>query len=228
MTLQIMLDFGVEVSNTDYETFFVKSNQNYKAREYTAEGDWSGASFLLIAGALRGSVTVENICTDSKQADMAVLQVIKEAGAIVSIDRNSVTVTKKDLNAFTFDATESPDLFPPLAALASHCKGVSEIKGVSRLKHKESDRSSVLQKEFAKLGTRIEVSGDSMFIYGGTLSGGKINSNNDHRIAMAGAVAAIAAQEPVEIENPECVAKSYADFFKDLEKVSSPVNELVN
>lgn len=223
MTIRKMSDFGVEASHINYETFSVRANQKYKAREYRAEGDWSGASFLLVAGALGGDVTVKNISVDSSQADREILKVIEEAGAIVTVDENSVKITKNELKAFVFDATECPDLFPPLVALASHCKGVSEIKGVSRLKHKESDRSAVLQKEFAKLGTKIEIREDTMFIHGGTLSGGIINSNNDHRIAMAGAVAAILSDEPVEIENPDCVAKSYTDFFKDLEKVSRPV-----
>ncbi len=219
MTLQIMKDFGVLVSQTFYENFFIRGNQTYEAREYTVEGDWSGAAFVLVAGALGGSVTVENIQSNSKQADAAILKAIRKSGAIVSIVEDSVSVTKKDLHAFEFDATECPDLFPPLTALAAHCKGVTEIKGASRLKHKESDRASTLQTEFAKVGTKIVTEGDTMLIYGGTLSGGKMNSNNDHRIAMAGGVAAIMSQKPVEIENPECVAKSYPDFFEDLKKV---------
>ncbi|HMR39140.1 MAG TPA: 3-phosphoshikimate 1-carboxyvinyltransferase [Ignavibacteria bacterium] len=222
MTIQIMADFGVEALHDEYETFTIKSGQRYSEREYTAEGDWSGASFLLVAGALGGSVTVENLSTDSKQADSAVLKVIEDAGAIVTVTRENVKVEKNELNAFEFDATESPDLFPPLVALAAHCNGVSGIKGVSRLKHKESDRATVLMNEFAELGTNIEIGDDTMFVYGGTFKGGKLNSNNDHRIAMAGAVASILSEEPVMIEDYGCVAKSYTDFFKDLEKISNP------
>lgn len=219
MTLQIMQDFGVLATNNNYQTFTIAANQSYTPQEYTVEGDWSGASFLLVAGALGGSITVKNVRSDSKQADMALLQAIENAGAIITIEKNSVTITKHELNAFLFDATECPDLFPPLVSLAAHCKGVSEIRGVSRLKHKESDRATVLQTEFAKLGTRIENKGDSMFVYGGTLIGGSMHANNDHRIAMAGAVAAIAAKHPVQIENPECVAKSYPGFWQDFETI---------
>ena len=173
----------------------------------------------MVAGALGGSITVTNIRSSSKQADMALLQAIRDAGAIVEVSDTAVTVRKHILQAFTFDATDCPDLFPPLVSLAAHCKGVSEIRGVSRLKHKESDRATVLQTEFAKLGTRIENKGDSMFVYGGTLVGGSMHANNDHRIAMAGAVAAIAAKHPVQIENPECVAKSYPGFWQDFETI---------
>ena len=219
MTLQIMSEFGVEATHINYETFSIRSNQEYTAGEYTPEGDWSGASFLLVAGALGGSVTVENLRADSKQADKVITDVIKDAGANVLFNKNSITVSKNELKAFSFDATDCPDLFPPLVALASHCNGMSEIKGTSRLKHKESDRSAVLQKEFAKLGIKIEIRGDSMFIFGGKISGGKINSNNDHRIAMAGAIAGILSSDSVEIENPECVSKSYPGFFRDLNKI---------
>lgn len=221
MTLQIMQDFGVQATHENYEKFSIAANQTYTAQEYTVEGDWSGASFLLVAGALGGSITVENVRSDSKQADMALLQAIENAGAIVTIEKNSVTITKNELNAFSFDATECPDLFPPLVALAAHCNGITSINGVSRLKHKESDRATVLQTEFAKLGTKIVNEDDTMYVYGGTLKGGKMHANNDHRIAMAGACAAILAQQPIEIENPECVAKSYPTFFEEFAKITA-------
>lgn len=219
MTLQIMEDFGVIATHTNYEDFRIKSNQTYTPQEYIVEGDWSGASFFLVAAALGGNITIQNLRSHSKQADIALIQAIKSAGAHVDLQANLVTVTKHTLNAFEFDATECPDLFPPLVALASHCRGVSKITGVSRLAHKESNRALVLQTEFAKLGTRIENIGDTMFIYGETLQGGRIHAYNDHRIAMAGACAAILSKHAVEIENPECVAKSYPHFFEEFMSV---------
>jgi len=220
MTIQIMHDFGVEVENNNYQRFFVKSGQKYKAQNYNVEGDWSGASFLLVAGALGGSVTVSNLRSDSKQADMAMVDALKRAGARIQWEENSITVTKNQLQAFEFDATECPDLFPPLVALAVHCKGVTRIKGVGRLFHKESNRADVLQKEFGRLGAKITIEGDEMLVHGGSLHGGRIFAHNDHRIAMAAACAAICAENPVEIENHECVAKSYPHFFEDFAKIS--------
>ena len=220
MTIGIMDDFGVLVEHDNYQEFRVRSGQKYTPRAYTIEGDWSGAAFLLVAGALGGDVRVNNLAAESNQADVAILQAIKDAGAVVSTEQNSVSVEKMELNAFSFDATECPDLFPPLVALAAHCDGNSIITGVSLLKHKESDRAAVLKKEFAKLGTEIELDGDIMVVKGGTLKGGKMHANNDHRIAMAGACAAILAKEPVEIENPECIAKSYPGFYDDFNEIS--------
>ncbi len=219
MTIQIMEDFGVSVTHSNYEQFFVKAHQTYVPQEYTVEGDWSGASFFVVAAALGGQVTIHNVRSNSKQADIAIIEAVTRAGARVQIDEHQVTVNKHTLKAFEFDATECPDLFPPLVALAAHCTGVSKITGVSRLTHKESNRALVLQTEFAKLGTRIENIGDTMFIYGGTLQGGRIHAHNDHRIAMAGACAAIRSQQAIEIENPECVAKSYPHFFEDFKSV---------
>lgn len=219
MTIQIMHDFGVEVENNNYEQFFVKAGQSYCAQNYTVEGDWSGASFLLVAGALGGSITVSNLHRNSKQADMALLEALHKAGASIQWNENSITVSKNELNAFEFDATECPDLFPPLVSLAVHCKGITRIKGVERLLHKESNRAEVLHTEFAKLGANISFENDEMLVCGGTLHGGRVFAHNDHRIAMAAACAAICATGAVEIENHECVAKSYPHFFEDFARI---------
>lgn len=216
ITIDMMRKFGVQVDREEYVTFRIPAGQTYKAMDFVVEGDWSGASFLLVAGALNGSITVKNISMSSCQADKAIVEALQKVGANIILGDNEISVSSNTLKPFEFDATECPDLFPPLVSLAAHCTGVTKIKGVSRLAHKESNRALVLQKEFAKLGTRIKCTDDEMFVYGGTLRGGKMHANNDHRIAMAGAVAALLATEPVEVENPECVAKSYPGFWDDL------------
>jgi 3-phosphoshikimate 1-carboxyvinyltransferase len=137
----------------------------------------------------------------------------------VEICEDGIRTSCSSLRPFNFDATECPDLFPPLVSLAAHCEGDSTIQGVSRLAHKESNRALVLQTEFAKLGVVIDLDGDVMTVHGGIVKGGKMHANNDHRIAMAGAVAALKAESAVEIENPECVAKSYPGFWNDLEMI---------
>jgi len=224
MTIDIVKDFGVTISHDNYKTFSIKGKQTYKAREYSVEGDWSGAAFLLVAAALGGEVTVTNIRSNSLQADLQILKAIKSAGAIVESYETNILVKKHNLQAFEFDATECPDLFPPLVSLACHCEGTSTIKGVSRLKHKESDRALVLQTEFAKIGTKIELDGDSMYVFGKTVSGGTIHANNDHRIAMAAAVAALLSSKAIVIENAECIAKSYPSFYDDFAKIGGKVD----
>lgn len=226
MTLDVMKDFGVEVSHTNYQRFSILGNQKYTGREYFVEGDWSGAAFLLVAGAIAGEVEVGNIFSKSKQADVAILQALNDAGAIINEGQDVITVKQgKKLKAFQFDATECPDLFPPLVCLASYCKGTSKIKGVSRLKHKESDRATVLQKEFGKIGIKIIIEDDYLLVKGGEIKGGEIHANNDHRIAMAGAIVALKAQNAVVVDNAQCIAKSYPAFYHDLTALGAQIKD---
>lgn len=232
LTLQVMKAFGLPVPvNQQYESFYFSpyqsDNQDTSAlREYTVEGDWSGAAFLLAAGAIAGEVEVKGIMNTSTQADKKIVDALLDSGADVEVSEDSVMVRSRKLEAFSFDATDCPDLFPPLVALAAHCTGVTCIRGLGRLKHKESDRGLTLREEFDKLGTRIDLNDDEMLVYG---NGGvfvknhTLNSHHDHRIAMACAVACLAADFPVEIRNAEAVNKSYPDFFEHIKSLGADV-----
>ncbi|HEY5471309.1 MAG TPA: 3-phosphoshikimate 1-carboxyvinyltransferase, partial [Bacteroidales bacterium] len=138
---------------------------------------------------------------------------------------DQIEISKSELKCFEFDATESPDLFPPLVALASYCKGVSKIKGVSRLIYKESDRAATLKEEFGKMKINIEINGDVMYVTGGLPLGAHVESHEDHRIAMALAVASLGAEGQVYIRDSQCVAKSYPGFFDDLRLLGALVHE---
>lgn len=221
ITIGMMKYFGVDVENTDYKEFRIKSGQQYQPRNYKVEGDWSGASFLLVAAAIAGKVRVENLQISSTQADKAIINALIYAGAKISMNDNHIEVSKHQLNGFHFDATHCPDLFPPLVALASHCIGESRILGVSRLRVKESDRAATLLEEFSKMGIELKVEGELMIIKGGKLQSAKVCSHGDHRITMATATAALAGGGIVEIYGVESVTKSYPDFFVDLSKVIS-------
>lgn len=219
LTIETMKAFGVEVENDHYFIFRVKPGSIYLPIKFTVEGDWSGAAFFLVAGAIAGNVRVDNLNPRSKQADRAILEVLFHVGAKVSVFDNAIEVSKNELNSFHFDATNCPDLFPPLVALAAHCNGESRILGVSRLRVKESNRAETLQQEFETLGVKIRIEGELMRIMGGKVKGGKVCSHGDHRIAMACAIASLAGEEDVEIENAEAVDKSYPEFFEDLQSI---------
>lgn len=220
ITIGMMKYFGVDVENKDYKEFRIKSGQQYQPRKYEVEGDWSGASFLLVAAAIAGKVRVENLQISSSQADKAIINALIYAGAKISMNDNHMEVSKHQLNGFHFDATHCPDLFPPLVALASHCIGESRILGVSRLRVKESDRAATLLEEFSKMGIELKVEGELMIIKGGKLQSAKVCSHQDHRITMATATAALAGEGIVEIDGIESVTKSYPDFFVDLEHLT--------
>jgi 3-phosphoshikimate 1-carboxyvinyltransferase len=221
ITLAVMKSFGVEVVNNNYCAFYVKSGQKYRGTDYTIEGDWSGAAFLLVAGAIGGQVSVGNIDTDSPQADKAILNALESAGANINAVGKTVTVARGELRPFEFDATHCPDLFPPLVSLAAYCNGRTLIHGANRLRHKESDRASTLAEEFGRLGVKITCEDDVMVVHGGGgCRGGAVSSRGDHRIAMACAVAALGATSGVEIEGADAVAKSYPGFFDDIENIT--------
>ena len=225
MTIQILKSFGISVENRDYSLFRIQGNQKYIPQSYTVEGDWSGGAFLLVAGAINGQLCVRGLRSDSMQSDKLIVNALENAGAHIISGENQIEITRSELKAFEFDATESPDLFPPLVALASYCEGISTIKGVSRLIYKESDRAKALQEEFGKMGIKIEINDDLMFVIGGKPQGARVESHDDHRIAMAIAVSSLGATAKVSIRDSQCVAKSYPGFFDDLRHVGAVVHE---
>jgi 3-phosphoshikimate 1-carboxyvinyltransferase len=229
LTLAVLNAFGWKVQHQNYEQFEFHAHAPLKEIiEYTVEGDWSGAAFLLVAGAIAGPIKVKGLQMDSTQADKLVMLALQNANTTILLEEDGIQIgssDKKMLNAFEFDATDCPDLFPPLVALAAVCVGVSEIKGVSRLAHKESDRGLTLQTEFAKLGISIELQGDIMKIHGGgEIKSATVFSQHDHRIAMACGVAALKANGPVTITEAEAINKSYTDFFTHLKHLGARVD----
>ena len=234
LTLSVLNAFGWNVQHQAYKRFeFLAHKPLAEHIDYTVEGDWSGAAFLLVAGAIAGPINVKGLQLESTQADKAVMQALKDTGASIDIQDHNIQIgPSKDsagipipLNAFEFDATDCPDLFPPLVALAAVCNGITIIHGVSRLAHKESDRGLTLQTEFAKLGIRIELDQDRMLIHGGTgILGAEVFSQHDHRIAMACGVAALCADGPITITDAEAVNKSYTDFYKHLQHLGAKVD----
>jgi 3-phosphoshikimate 1-carboxyvinyltransferase len=232
LTLQLMQQFGLKVpANNHYQRFEFgdhASDTSDDAIRYTVEGDWSGAAFLLVAGAISKEVLVKNIFNTSRQADKKIIDALLDAGAEVSVTDDQVMVKRSRLDAFSFDATDCPDLFPPLVALAAHCKGVTTIRGLRRLKHKESDRGATLKEEFDKLGVHISLDDDVMQVFGTSeirVRNFKLNSHHDHRIAMAVAIASIGADFPVQICNAEAVNKSYPDFWNHLQSLGITLSE---
>jgi len=240
LTLDIMRAFGAQASRDMSFSKFSMRGVPYTPAEYEVEGDWSGAAFLLVAGAIAAGTTasgghgleVVGLQSASSQPDRSIIDALRLAGASIEEVPGGYRVSAAALHGFAFDATDSPDLFPPLVALASRCAGVTELRGASRLRAKESDRAAALSEEFGRLGLRVDVDGDRMTVHGfgglgssderrlsARLTGGTVSSRGDHRIAMAAAVAALSGAGTVTIEGAECVAKSWPEFFDVLDGV---------
>jgi len=217
MTIEVLRLFGGLVEMNDNQ-IIIKKNSNLLPTEYFIESDWSSASYWIVAAAISGKIELKGLNQYSLQADRQILSVLDQFGAKYKIDNESFIIESNKHKPFEFDATDCPDLFPALVVLASKTIGTSKIHGVDRLFQKESNRALTLKSEFTKLGLEINIVDNSMIINGkGSLSGGKINSHHDHRIAMAGAIASILANEPIDIENSEVVSKSYPKFYEHLE-----------
>ena len=229
LTLDVMKKFGLTVpENKNYEEFIFTSDTHVSrltSHHYTVEGDWSGGSFLLVAGAIAGAITIRGLDMISTQADKGIMEALSRAGASFATEAKGIKIRPAVMSAFEFDATDCPDLFPPLVALAAYCNGKTKIKGVNRLTHKESDRAVSLREEFGKMGVLIEATDDIMLVNGGEgLIGAKVHSHHDHRIAMACAVAALKANGETTIEEADAVKKSYPDFFEHLTKIGAAVS----
>jgi 3-phosphoshikimate 1-carboxyvinyltransferase len=221
MTLQLLEHFGIEIEhNKDLNEFKIKGPQKYFAESYRIEGDWSAVAFFLVAGVVSGHTHIMNLnYKNSFQADKKILDVLRLCGAKVTEHKDAVKVERSPLHPFEFDANDCPDLFPPLVVLALNCNGTSVIKGAERLKHKESDRAQSLLEGFTRLGGKIDIKGDTMSIVGGSIRGGDFDPRNDHRLAMAGAIAGLNSELGVTIKDEHCVNKSYPNFFSELERL---------
>jgi 3-phosphoshikimate 1-carboxyvinyltransferase len=221
MTQAVLAEHGVKVSiPEDFDRIRIPANQTYKPYGHRVPGDFSSAAFLLAAVAItRSDVTVKNLDYETVQGDKAILGVLKRMGVNGKVCPDSVEVEGKGdlLEAVDVDARNIPDLVPICAVLACYSKGTSKIHDAHRLRYKESDRLMSLYLELKKMGARIAMDEDSLTVSGPcALHGAVIDSHNDHRIAMACAVAALGASGETRIQDAECVRKSYPRFFSDL------------
>jgi 3-phosphoshikimate 1-carboxyvinyltransferase len=188
------------------------------------EGDWSNAAFWLAADAMGSDVRVSNLDNASAQGDRAILGALALLGAHVVRDRDTVEVLPADMHGRTIDVSNMPDLTPPIAAVAATIPGTTRVTGAARLRIKESDRIESIRAGLSALGAHIVVEGDDLMITGvSCLTGGTVDAQNDHRIAMMAAVAATRAAGTVTIRGAECVSKSYPEFFSDYARLGGVV-----
>lgn len=218
LTLDLLNKFGIQVkfeNDADKKIFYIKGNQKYEPIDITVEGDWSIASNFFVLGAIAGEVTLANLNINSLQPDKQIYSLFKELSIDCEEIANSIIrVRRSKYSGFEFNAVHCPDLIPALVVLAVNAQSSSKIYGIERLINKESDRRAVLQKVFSLLGAKIKTVNDYFEIYPSKLSGGFADSHNDHRIAMAIAIAARNAHNSTIITRTECVKKSFPNFWR--------------
>lgn len=228
-TIQVINRHGVIVTHSpDMRLFEVPSGQRYQPRDMVIPGDFSSASFLLAASTLSGGdFTVVGLDEDSAQADREILNILGRMGVKVEFGEGKARAKGGDIKPLRIDATDIPDMVPVIVSLACYAEGRTFIFNAKRLRYKESDRLASLYSEFKKLGADITLTEDSLSINGSKrLEGTRVDSKNDHRIAMALAVAALAAEGETTISGAECVSKSYPHFFEDLKSLGANVEWL--
>ncbi len=216
MTESALAESGI-VFSKEGGRYAVPGNQRYRAPGGEVEGDWSAAAFFVCAGAVsEKGIAVNGLSSSSVQGDRMISAIAGMFGAETDMSGGRLTVRRNALNGITLDASGVPDLVPAVAALAAGCAGTTRIVNAARLRLKESDRIASTARMLRSLGADVSETADGLVINGKeTLDGGVADPSNDHRIAMAAAVAACFCRNPVTVLSAECVEKSYPDFWRD-------------
>ena len=228
ITLDIMQTFGVEAVNHGYKEFLVNGGRGYKGRHYRIEGDYSSAAYFIAAGAIGGKpVTVKELKPNSVQGDRYLLTILAEMGCSVEYQKEKVRISRnKELKGIIIDMGDYPDIVPTVAVVAAYARGKTKITNISHLRFKETDRISSTAAELAKMGIKVDVTDNSIVVYGGKPKGAEIEAHNDHRMAMSFATAALFADGDSIVSGAEAVAKSYPEFFADLKELGAKIEEL--
>ncbi|MDL2310655.1 3-phosphoshikimate 1-carboxyvinyltransferase [Peptostreptococcaceae bacterium OttesenSCG-928-C18] len=225
MTIDAMEQFGIRVDRIA-NGFKVKGGQKYSSKgNVIIEGDWSNAAFFLSAGAIGKEVTVKKLNMNSTQGDKQIVDILKKFGAKVEVGKDFVRVGPEKLKGITLDISEIPDSLPILSVVASHADGETNFINAKRLRLKESDRLVTTRTMLENLGGKAVEGVESLKVEGvKKLKGGDTESFNDHRLAMASAIASIISEGTVEIKDADAVNKSYPKFYEDFNSLGGSAN----
>ena len=224
-TIISMKKFGVNVrTEIPYKKYVIPS-QNYKSTAFTVPSDFSSLALLLSASVLVGeNLTIEISLGDMPQADEAIIDILEILGVIVTLDKNTIKIkSPKKLNGGKFDLSNSPDLIPAIAILALKASKPIEIFNVKHARYKETDRIAILARELSKLGIKVVEKNDGLILRNtGSLTGGNLNSENDHRLFMAFCIAGMYVGN-CTISDPESVKISYPNFISEMKRIGCKI-----
>ncbi len=220
MTLRCMKDFGIRIPDSFEERVTIEANQVYQATRYAIEPDASAASYFLAAAAITGGdVTVDGVGSTSIQGDSQFCRVLEQMGCVVVQNENGTQVRGQTLRGIDVDLSDMSDMVQTLAVVALFADGTTRIRGVGHNRFKESDRISDLARELRKLGAKVEEFEDGLSIEPGRLQSARIETYNDHRMAMAFSLAGL-RRSGIQISNPSCTAKTFPKYFECLSQLS--------
>ncbi len=221
MTLGVMARFGITVDTSQPGIYHI-APQHYKGTVYEIEPDASAASYFFAAAAITGGeVTVDGLSEYALQGDLHFLDVLEQMGCRVHWAAHGVTVHGGELRGVDVDMNAISDTVQTLAAVAPFANGPTNIRNVGHIRHKETDRISAVTTELRRLGVRVDERDDGLTIHPGPLRAATIETYDDHRMAMSFALVGL-KQPGVAILHPECTAKTYPEFFSDLDRLCAP------
>jgi 3-phosphoshikimate 1-carboxyvinyltransferase len=223
ITLNTMAQFGITVENNNYQTFTIKGNQQYQAAgDFLVEGDASSASYFLAAGAIKGgTVRVTGVGKKSIQGDIRFADVLEKMGAKITWGEDYIEVTGAPLTAVDMDMNHIPDAAMTIATTALFAKGTTSIRNIYNWRVKETDRLAAMACELRKVGAEVIEGHDYITITPpDTLVQTDIDTYDDHRVAMCFSLVAL-SDTPVTINDPDCTAKTFPDYFTRLKQISA-------
>ena len=218
LTLKALSKYGIKIEHENFREYHVSGNQHYKNGGGDVEGDFSQAAFWLVAGTLGQQVKCLGLGLDSLQGDKKIIDILQAMGARLNIGKDTVTAEEQATHGTVIDAADCPDIIPVLTVLAAVSEGTTKIINAGRLRIKECDRLKAIATELNKIGGRVTEEPEGLIIEGvKNFTGGRVESWNDHRIAMSMAVASLKCTSALTIEGAEAVAKSYPNFWEDFQ-----------
>lgn len=224
MTIDWLSRCGIRVEHDDaWTTFWVPAGQRFRSHETPIPGDYSSATFFLVAAAITGStVEVTGISRSDTQGDREVIRMLETMGCTARDTETGIELTGAPLSGVELDLNATPDALPALAVAACFAEGETRLANVPQAREKETDRIFVMREQLNALGADVEEIDDGLIIHGSrdlTLSGGTADGYGDHRVVMSLAIAALKASGPIEITTAESVAVTFPRFFELLEGV---------
>ncbi|MBI2011992.1 3-phosphoshikimate 1-carboxyvinyltransferase [Candidatus Daviesbacteria bacterium] len=219
MTIDTINKFGGKVKNNKYRQYIIPRKQKYKAKKYLVEGDYSSAGyFFAIAALAKSNLTLTNLNKDSLQADKKLLEILGKMDNQVVYEKNGITIKGKGVKPISTDMEDCPDQIQTVAVMSAFADGETQIRGVSSLRIKETDRVAALQNELAKMKIKTKANKDTLLIYGGSPKAASIDTYNDHRMAMSFAIAS-SRLDGMVINNPEVVSKTFPQYWEKLKEI---------
>jgi 3-phosphoshikimate 1-carboxyvinyltransferase len=230
-SFEISIQEIIQPDNTIQYT--IRCSQNYRPQVYDVPGDFSSAAFIIAAVLLTkkdSKVTIQNLNFRKPQADKKFIEILKNMGAKIDIDKNNNQLTvygnllEHPLLGIDIDCQNIPDLFPILSIIGVFAEGKTMLYNASHLRYKESDRIAIISRELQKLGVKVDETADTLTVYHTkTLRESAINHENDHRIAMAFIILCLSAKSSSKMSNIEIINDSYPDFLSHLKQIGANI-----